>query len=65
MAPVVSSQDFALLARKFARRLPLPEDACARPDEIVMEEALVETPPPPVVVEEREGVAAALHPAES
>jgi len=65
MTPVVASQDFALLARKFAGRLSLPEDPCARPDEIVVEEALVVTPPPPVLVEEREGVAAALHAAET
>jgi hypothetical protein len=65
MAPVVSSQDFALVTRKFARRLSLPEDSCARSDEIVMKKALVVAPPPPVFVEEGQGVAAGLHPAES
>ena len=61
VAPVIPPQNLALLARKLAGGLPLPENARARPDEVVVEQPLVVAPLPAVVVQETEGVATALH----
>ena len=61
VAPVIPPQDLALLAGELAGRLALPEDARARADEVVVEQALVVTAAPAVLVEQRERVAAGLH----
>jgi hypothetical protein len=50
-----------MLPRERPRRLELPEDARARLEEVVVEEALVVAPLPAALVELRERVAAPLH----
>ena len=45
-----------MVAREGPLGLRLPEDARARPDEVVVEQALVEAPQPPLPVERLQGL---------
>ena len=59
--PVVALQDLKVLPRERAGRLELPENARARLEEVVVEQALVVAALPAAVVELRESIATALH----
>jgi hypothetical protein len=42
MVPSIHLKDSLVILGKHAMRVPLPEDPCTRPDEVVVEHALVE-----------------------
>jgi len=54
-----------VVARKRARRLRLPEDACARSDKVVVKQALVEAPRVALPVYRLEALSAPLDAGES
>jgi hypothetical protein len=42
MVPSIHLKDSLVILGKHTMRVPLPEDPCTRPDEVVVEHALVE-----------------------
>lgn len=64
MVPPVQLQDPLVVLGERPERLRLPEDPCARPDEPVVEHALVERPLPALPVDGVQRPTARLHPLE-
>ena len=64
MVPPVHLQDLLVIPREGPGLLGLPEYPSAGPDEVVVEQSLVERPLPPLPVQRFEGLPAPLNPLE-